>query len=393
MAKPRKIVHTAAQTEAYLDYSKIHNDSVAAQDWGISSPKSLRDWRAMRLQLEKGKVHQEVQKINASVPRILNTVSTKGKSTEKEMLYFFPTTFRKTDARHFYTLDGAPPHMHASSCIALALLLFFMYISPPNTTPWCQGCDKAHINKAFGNFLTEFFTQWLCDKVDNLRANEKVPMPDRHEMAKWTRDSWEKVGDDALRAATLAAYFPDGLKFLHLLDSAYFREHEDEQGSSSSSDSKSDSHSHSGSGSVISSTDDDSSGGDFDAPGSARHADGGAESDASSLTSAEELPDAPTPNDDSDLNCDTEVVWVKSARGVWGMGHGFRNQLYFTRDIPERKWVPKNLLTLAKPPTKKAKPPPKSAAQSIPVESGEHVQEFKVKWSKTKKLYTKPVKE
>ena len=60
------------------------------------------------------------------------------------------------------------------------------------------------------------------------------------------------------------------------------------------------------------------------------------------------------------------------------------NKLYFTRDIPEGKCVPKNLLAPAKPPTKKAKPPPKSAAQSIPVESGEHVQEFRVKWSGTK---------
>ena len=32
-------------------------------------------------------------------------------------------------------------------------------------------------------------------------------------------------------------------------------------------------------------------------------------------------------------------------------------------------------------------------AQSIPVESGEHVQEFKVKWSKTKKIHTELVKE
>ena len=54
------------------------------------------------------------------------------------------------------------------------------------------------------------------------------------------------------------------------------------------------------------------------------------------------------------------------------------------RDIPEGKWVPKDLLAPAKPPTKSAKPPPKSATQSIPVESGEHVQEFKVKWSGTK---------
>ena len=98
-------------------------------------------------------------------------------------------------------------------------------------------------------------------------------------------------------------------------------------------------------------------------------------------------------DDDSDLNSDTEVVWVKSARGVWGMGHSFGNKLYFTRDIPEGKWVPKNLLAPAKPSTKKAKPTFKSAAQSIPVESGEHVQEFKVKWSRTKKFYTEPVKE
>ena len=98
-------------------------------------------------------------------------------------------------------------------------------------------------------------------------------------------------------------------------------------------------------------------------------------------------------DDDSDLNCDTEVVWVKSARGVWGMGHSSGNKLYFTRDIPEGKWVPKNLFAPAKPPTKKARPPPKSAAQGIPVESGEHVQDFKVKWSRTKKFYTELFKE
>ena len=37
---------------------------------------------------------------------------------------------------------------------------------------------------------------------------------------------------------------------------------------------------------------------------------------------------------------------------------------------------------------KRAKPPRKGAIQSIPVESGEHVQEFEVKWSRTKKFYT-----
>ena len=53
MAKPKKIVCTAAQKLAYLDYAKIHNDFVGARDSGIPSPKSLRDWRAIRLQLEK----------------------------------------------------------------------------------------------------------------------------------------------------------------------------------------------------------------------------------------------------------------------------------------------------------------------------------------------------
>ena len=83
----------------------------------------------------------------------------------------------------------------------------------------------------------------------------------------------------------------------------------------------------------------------------------------------------------------TSVTFIRStgepvlAQVVGRSEHG----LYFTRDIPEGKWVPKNLLAPAKP--------PKSAAPSIPVESGEHVQEFKVKWSRTKKFYTEPVKE
>ena len=30
--------------------------------------------------------------------------------------------------------------------------------------------------------------------------------------------------------------------------------------------------------------------------------------------------------------------------GMWGMGHSFGDKLYFTRDMPEGKWVPKDLL-------------------------------------------------
>ena len=60
--------------------------------------------------------------------------------------------------------------------------------------------------------------------------------------------------------------------------------------------------------------------------------------------------------------------------------------LYFTRDISEDKWVPKHFLAtnFAKHPAKKAKPPPKDAAQLIPVRSGEHVQELKLKWTRTR---------
>ena len=57
--------------------------------------------------------------------------------------------------------------------------------------------------------------------------------------------------------------------------------------------------------------------------------------------------------------------------------------------ISEDKWVPKGLLppVAAKPPTKRAKPRPKGAAQSIPVHSGDHVPEFKVQWSRTKERH------
>ena len=108
-----------------------------------------------------------------------------------------------------------------------------------------------------------------------------------------------------------------------------------------------------------------------------------------------DLPEADTTDEDSDLNSDTEIVWAKSARGVWGMGHSFGGKLYFTRDIPEEKWIPKDLLApvSAKPPAKRAKPAPKGAAQPIPVHSGEHVQEFKVKWTRSKKFHTEPVRD
>ena len=126
---------------------------------------------------------------------------------------------------------------------------------------------------------------------------------------------------------------------------------------------------------------------------------------------------------------DVEVVWAKSARGVWGLGHVFDGKMYFTRDICEEKWIPKDLVPLkklvaapkarakfarqprAKPATKRtrlavqagvkvaAKPAPRaiasyssaSATHPVPVMQTEHVQQFKVCYSSTRKFFTVPL--
>ena len=86
--------------------------------------------------------------------------------------------------------------------------------------------------------------------------------------------------------------------------------------------------------------------------------------------------------------------------GTWGLGHTFRDKLYFTRDIPEEKWIPKRLEapTVAKPapkpgPQRRKRPAAKPAAAclSIPVADGEHVQLFKTMWDCKRKFYTVPV--
>jgi hypothetical protein len=61
------------------------------------------------------------------------------------------------------------------------------------------------------------------------------------------------------------------------------------------------------------------------------------------------------------------------------LGHTFGDKLYFTRDIPEEKWIPKKLEapTVAKPapePAPKRGKQPAAASSSIPVADGQHVQ-------------------
>ena len=99
--------------------------------------------------------------------------------------------------------------------------------------------------------------------------------------------------------------------------------------------------------------------------------------------------DCPTADEDSEMDSDSEVVWAKSAWGPWGLGHTFGDKLYFTRDIPEHKWIPKKLVAptvpkpAPKPAPKRGKQPaakPAAARSSIPVADREHVQLFKTMW-------------
>ena len=60
--------------------------------------------------------------------------------------------------------------------------------------------------------------------------------------------------------------------------------------------------------------------------------------------------------EDSDSMSDTEIVWAKRARGVWGLANVFAGKLYSTRDVPEANCLPQGLEAPAK---SAAKPAPK----------------------------------
>ena len=62
---------------------------------------------------------------------------------------------------------------------------FFLYICPPNCTPYYQGCDKVHMNRAFGNILSDIFRKWLGTALEGLGPEASVPTPTCHEMATW----------------------------------------------------------------------------------------------------------------------------------------------------------------------------------------------------------------
>ena len=47
--------------------------------------------------------------------------------------------------------------------------------------------------------------------------------------------------------------------------------------------------------------------------------------------------------EDSETECDSEVVLPSFAQGTWGLGHTFFDKLNFTSDIPKEKWTPYKL--------------------------------------------------
>ena len=236
-----------------------------------------------------------------------------------------------------------------------------------------------------------------------------VPTPTRHQMATWIRDSWEQLTDEALKSATIAAYFPDGLKFSQLLDTAYFG---DEAGHSSSDsdsagsgDDKDGGDEDDGSTSDGSSCEGSTSDGSMSDGHKSVHSSGSDRvqsfSEGEVINSEGEVVeegDCPTTDEYSEMDSDSEVVWATSARGTWGFRPHLWGQVVF---YPE-KWIPKKLEapTVAKPAPKPApkrgKQPvakPATASSSIPVADGQHVPLFKTMWDRKKKFYTVPVQQ
>ena len=69
---------------------------------------------------------------------------------------------------------------------------------------------------------------------------------------------------------------------------------------------------------------------------------------------------------------------AKAGRGIWGLGHVFEGELYFTNNVVDDSFVPRNKKPILIP--KPAKPAPKP--------KGKHVQLFKMKSKVGKGFYS-----
>ena len=52
---------------------------------------------------------------------------------------------------------------------------------------------------------------------------------------------------------------------------------------------------------------------------------------------------------DSGEDDEGQIVWAKAGRGIWGLGHVFEGKLYFTKDIVDDSFVPRNPFQDLKP--------------------------------------------
>jgi hypothetical protein len=80
---------------------------------------------------------------------------------------------------------------------------------------------------------------------------------------------------------------------------------------------------------------------------------------------------------------EVQIVWAMGqvGREIWGLGHIFDGKLYFTKDVVDDSFVPRN---------RKPKPIPKPEAKPAPkpAPKGKHVQLFKMRHMVGKGFYS-----
>ena len=116
--------------------------------------------------------------------------------------------------------------MHASLAHQLKQKGFSLYVSPPNSTPFTQACDKTKVNKNFSAAVVQAYTAWVNDQIPDSAdeapqpRNVIIPTPSKQQLAGWVKAAWEGIPDQDLIDAMRLAYFPGGMDFGQLPDSS-----------------------------------------------------------------------------------------------------------------------------------------------------------------------------
>ena len=91
------------------------------------------------------------------------------------------------------------------------------------------------------------------------------------------------------------------------------------------------------------------------------------------------------------------MVWAKASRGIWGLGHVFEGQLYFSPCILNASVVRESCkLPRPEPPTPTPSPPSSTGKPNIETwvkeqKEGEYVQRFQMWRNVRKDFYSEPV--